>query len=84
MINTTLIRLRDINKDLSSSFLSIFQTENPEQFLKTYYFCKDHDIPVSTSFWDEDEKTGTIEEINVYFGDDKEGMLPCIDVMLQL
>ena len=67
-----LIRLYDSDNDY---LITSYYTENPEQQLKTFYFCKENDIPlgIPNDFENEnykynDKEAGSIYDITVHFG----------------
>lgn len=85
-INKTLIRLYDAKND---NMISAFYTDNPSEFLKTYYFCKENDISINIPHDLDNENykynhltAGTIMEIEVGFGGTG-GTVPHIDVWLE-
>lgn len=84
-INKTLIRLYDAKND---NMISAFYTDNPSEFLKTYYFCKENDISINIPHDLDNENykynhltAGTIMEIEVGFGGHSN--IPYIDVWLE-
>lgn len=85
-INKTLIRLYDAKND---NMISAFYTDNPSEFLKTYYFCKENDISINIPHDLDNENykynhltAGTIMEIEVGFGGTG-GTVPHVDVWLE-
>ena len=85
-INKTLIRLYDAKND---NMISAFYTDNPSEFLKTYYFCKENDISINIPHDLDNENykynhltAGTIMELEVGFGG-AGGTIPYIDVWLE-
>ena len=67
-----LIRLNDADKD---TMIAAYYTENPEQQLKTFYFCKEHDISINIphdydneNYKYADKEAGSIYNIEVGFG----------------
>lgn len=85
-INKTLVRLYDAKND---NMISAFYTNNPSEFLKMYYFCKENDININIPHDLDNENykynhltAGTIMEIEVSFGG-AGGTIPCIDVWLE-
>ena len=66
-----LIRLMDANKE---NMITAYFTENPEQSLKTFYFCKEHGIPINIPNSEDenyryaDKTAGSISEIEIGFG----------------
>ena len=76
IMNEILIRLKDVNNE--RSMLSAFYTNNPSEYLKMYDFCKKNDIPISLN----KDITGSIEEIEVFFGGRDD--ISCIDVWIDV
>ena len=67
-----LIRLYDADE---GPMICAYYTHNPEQQLKTFFFCKEHNIPIGIPDDEEnenykynDKEAGTIYEIKVGFG----------------
>ena len=67
-----LIRLKDCKND---NMIAAYYTENPEQHLKTFYFMKEHDIPLNIpkdydnkKYKYNDKDAGTIYDVEVGFG----------------
>ena len=80
-----LIRLMDWKNDF---LIASYFTENPEQNLKTFYFCKEHDLQLyipkeldNERYKYNDAEAGSIEEITVAFGN--RDTYSCIDVYLR-
>ena len=79
MSNEVLIRLKDVkDKDL----ISTFYTEKPSEYLKMYLLCKKEEMIICARNKEEKELMGTIEDIEVHFGDGDN--LSCIDVWIEL
>lgn len=85
-INKTLVRLYDAE---NNNMIAAFYTDNPSEFLKTYYFCKENDISINIphdfdneNYKYNDKEAGTIMELEVSFGG-AGGTIPCIDVWLE-
>lgn len=74
MTDKWLIRLYDAD---NGPMIAAYYTENPEQNLKTFYFCKEHDISIHLPEFENENKSyegkeaGSIYEIKVHFGNDK-------------
>ena len=85
-IDKTLVRLYDAD---NNNMIAAFYTNNPSEFLKTYYFCKENDISINIphnldneNYRYNEKEAGNIMEINVNFGG-AGGTIPCIDVWLE-
>lgn len=85
MIEKWLIRLYDAD---NGHMIASYYTENPEQNLKTFYFCKEHDMDlhIPDNYKDDNYEynnstAGSIYEINVGFGNDE--TFSYIDIWLE-
>lgn len=69
-----LIRLKDCDND---DMIAAYHTENPTESLKTFYFCKEHDIDIIIphDFNKRDnyakKESGRIYDIKVGFGNEE-------------
>lgn len=80
-----LIRLYDYEND---NMIAAYFTENPSENLKTFYFCKEHDLKIKLPQHDDDKnnkyinkEAGSIYDIEVGFGNDVS--YSYIDVLLE-
>ena len=78
MGNKTLVRLKDTENEYN--MISCFYTEQPSEILKLYYFCKNNNIPIHYKPENKNEIIGTIEDIEVRFGD--EDTFQCINIWI--
>lgn len=83
--NEWLIKLSDGDTE---EMIVAYYTTNPEQFLATFQYCKNHNIPINIPHKDSDEyykynnkDFGDIYEIEVHFGG--YDFIPCIEVWLE-
>ena len=69
-----LIRLNDCEND---NMIAAYYTENPSENLKTFYFCKEHNLGIKLPLIDDknnkyiNKEAGSIYDIEVGFGNDE-------------
>lgn len=69
-----LIRLNDYEND---NMIAAYYTENPSETLKTFYFCKEHNLTINLpKDYNEnnkyiDKEAGSIYDIEVGFGNEE-------------
>ena len=65
-INKTLVRLYDAE---NNNMIAAFYTDNPSEFLKTYYFCKENDISINIPHDFDNENYIRYSELDYYWNE---------------